>query len=411
MSYVQGVLGIICFILTAYLFSENKKRVIWKMIIASIAFQFFLALVFIKIPVIADTFSLFNGVVSVLDKVTRDGASFIFGYIGGGSTPFEIVEPKNNLIIAFQILPIIIVVSAISSLLFHWGILQKIIYAISKVLRKVLKIDGITGLGVASSIFLGIIESPLFIKQYLGSISRSSLFTIITAAMSTVAGSVMVLYSTILNNVVENPAGQMIIASFMSAPAAIMFAQIIIPESKKIESEKDIVIPRTTKSAFEAIINGVNEGTTMVIGITGVLLVMFSFISLINMGLNLVPLDTPITIQRLAGYVFVPFCWLMGIAPSEILKASELMGIKLIINEFVAYTELAKTPLVTEKSRLIMTYAMCGFANFGSLGILVGGLGTFMPERKDEVVTLSLKALLAGTLATMTTGAIVGLIS
>lgn len=408
MIYLQTSLGLITFIFLAFLLSENKKAIPWKLVVSAVLLQFVLGLVMLNLPILRDGLFIFNKIVLALDQATKDGASFVFGYIGGGNTPFEMKNPANNFIIAFQILPIIIVVSALSALLFHWGILQKIIGLFSLLLRKTLKIDGATGMGVASSIFLGIIESPLFIKPYLEKLSRSGLFTLITAGMATVAGTVMVLYSNILSASVPNAAAQILVASIMSAPAAIMFAQILIPGNEEVELE-NYDLPVNTKSAFEAIINGTNEGIQMVIGITGVLLVLFAFISLLNMGLGLLPFEKAITIQQLAGYIFIPFVWLMGIDSSEIMNAAQLMGIKLMLNEFVAYTQLGNL-IVNEKSKLIMTYAMCGFANFGSLGILVGGLGTLMPSRKNEVVSLSLKSILAGTMATMFTGTIIGII-
>ncbi len=408
MIYLQTSLGLITFIFLAFLLSENRKAIPWKLVASAVILQFILGLVMLNLPILRDGLFIFNKIVLALDQATKDGASFVFGYIGGGAPPFEMKNPANNFIIAFQILPIIIVVSALSALLFHWGVLQKIIGLFSLMLRKTLKIDGATGMGVASSIFLGIIESPLFIKPYLDKLSRSGLFTLITAGMATVAGTVMVLYSNILSSSVPNAAAQILVASIMSAPAAIMFAQILIPGSEEVELD-NYDLPVNTKSSFEAIINGTNEVIQMVIGITGVLLVLFAFISLLNMGLALLPFEKAVTIQQIAGYLFVPFVWLMGIEPSEVMNAAQLMGIKLMLNEFVAYTQLGSL-MTNEKSKLIMTYAMCGFANFGSLGILVGGLGTLMPERKNEVVALSLKSIVAGTMATMFTGTIIGII-
>ena len=218
----------------------------------------------------------------------------------------------------------------------------------------------------------------------------------------------MVLYSTILSAAVPDAAAQILVASILSAPAAIMISQILIPPSD-ISLEEQPPLKKHTSSAFEAIINGTNEGIQMVIGITGILLVLFAFISLINMGLSTLPFAESFTIQQLAGYLFIPFVWLMGIDSSEVINAGQLMGTKLVLNEFVAYSQLGSM-MVTNKAKVIMTYAMCGFANFGSLGILVGGLGSIMPERKDEIVRLSLKAVFAGTLATMFTGAVIGLI-
>ncbi|MEZ4870669.1 MAG: nucleoside transporter C-terminal domain-containing protein [Bdellovibrionales bacterium] len=341
MSLIQASLGIVIFPLIAWLLSENRTLISWRLVVSALLMQFVFGLTLLNIPFIREVLFLFNDLVLTLDRASKDGASFVFGYLGGGDTPFTTVDPSKTFIIAFQVLPIIIVVSALSSLLFHWGILQKVIGSFSLLLRKTLKIDGVTGMGVASSIFLGIIESPIFIKPYLKNLSRSGLFTLITAGMATVAGTVMVLYSSILSSVVPNAAAQILVASLMSAPAAIMMAQMIIP-SEGDSTESPIPLNTPTRSAFEAIINGANEGVQMCISIAGVLIVLFAFISLINMGLGVLPSDEPITIQNLAGYVFVPFVWLMGIDSTELFNAGQLMGTKLMLNEFVAYTQMGQ---------------------------------------------------------------------
>lgn len=412
MYYLQTSLGLIVFVAIAWSMSEDKNKVPWKVVVSAIILQIIIGILLLKIPFIREVLFLANKLVWIIDQATKDGTSFIFGYLGGGETPFKVVNPQNNFIIAFHVLPIVIIVSAISALLFHWGILQWIIKIFSWPLQKTLKLDGATGLGVASAIFLGMIESPLFIRPYLKKISYSGLFTLITAGMATIAGTVMVLYASVLNQVIEHAAAQLFVASVMSAPAAIMFAQIIVPPQTTKKNVQDIIkLPKQTKSSFEAIVNGTNEGVKMVIGIIGILIVLFAFISLINTFLALIPAENPLTIEKIAGKIFIPFCWLMGIPPQELSLTGELMGTKLLLNEFVAYMKLSQMTELSQHSQLILTYAMCGFANFGSLGILVGGLGTIIPERKEEVLKLSLKGILAGTLSTMYTGIIIGLLN
>lgn len=420
MTILQGILGILIFPGLAWLLSENRRAFSWRLVAGGLVIQFGLGILLLKLPVLSDILRGFNQVVMALDTATREGTAFVFGYLGGGPTPFEVIRPENSFIVAFQVLPLIIVVSALSSLLFHWGILQKIIAGFAFVLRRNFKIDGASAMGVAASVFLGIIEAPILLKAWLGGMSRSGLFLLLTAGMATVAGTVMVLYASILAPFVDNAAGQIIIASVMSAPAAILMARLMIPETDfpangspaetagtKGEAAPQLT-PRTS-SAFEAIMNGIGEGVPMVIHIAAVLVVLFAFVSLINMGLGWMEIgDAPLTIQRLAGYLFAPLVWLMGVESSEVLAAGQLMGIKLILNEFVAYSQLGES-LSVARHRIIMTYALCGFANFGSLGILVGGLGELLPERKRELVGLTLKALVAGTLATMLTGTIIGL--
>ena len=320
-------------------------------------------------------------------------------------------DPSSNFIIAFQVLPIIIFVSALSSLLHYWGIIQKCIQAFSFVLSRFLKIDGATSFGVASSVFFGIIEGPLLIKSFLNNFNRSSLFIIMTASMATVAGTVMVLYSSILSGVIPNAATQILTASIMSAPAAIMFAELIIPYRAPETSDGRVPDAKSqSESAIEAIINGTSEGVVMVLHITGVLIVIFALISLVNMGLFSITGIDGLSIEKIVGYLFAPFCWLMGIESSEVLQAGELMGTKFIANEFVSYTKLAALTGMSSKSKLILTYAMCGFANLGSLGILVGGLGQIMPEKKAMIGKLVTKSLFVGTLATMFSGLVIGIV-
>lgn len=393
--------------------SENRKKINWKLVGAALALQLVIALVLLKFPIANTMLSKLNGLVLVLDEATKFGAQYVLGYLAGGQTPYELTNPASNFIIATQILPIILTISAVVGVLYHYGIIQRVVWLISKVLQKSLGIDGPTGLGVASSIFLGIIEAPIFVKPYLKTMSRSGFFTLISAAMATVAGTVLVLYATVLEGVVETPIVHLLTASFMSAPAAILFAKMLIPsDGQELQSAVDSkdFFKGNTDSVFEAIINGTTEGMQMIVNIIGVLIVIFSLVALINIGIAAVPGMDGMKLESLAAYLFYPFTWLMGIPWAEVAKASELMAVKTILNEFVAYSQMRSVEL-TASSKMILTYAMCGFANFGSLGILIGGLVPIVPERKKEILDLGIKAMLAGTLATMTTGAIVNLLT
>ncbi len=412
MSKFQSLLGIIVFIGICILLSENRKRISFKLIVGALTLQIVIAILLLKVPIATHVLNKLNSVVIALDTATKVGAQFVLGYLAGGPTPFELTSPQANFIIATQILPIILTISAIVGILYHFGIIQRVVWWISKGLQNSLGVDGATGLGVASSIFLGIIEAPIFVKPYLRTMSRSSFFTLIVAAMATVAGTVLVLYSTLLNGVIENPLTHLLTASFMSAPGAILFAKLLIPsdgQELELPLEKETFFKVKTKSVFEAIINGTSEGMNMIINIIGVLIVIFALIALINNGIAAVPGLESYRIESFASYIFLPFTWLMGIGSHEIFQASELMATKTILNEFVAYSQIGNFDL-SQNSKTILIYAMCGFANFGSLGILIGGLIPIIPERKGEVLELGLKAMFAGTLATMTTGAIVNLL-
>ncbi len=411
MTLLQPLLGIIVFVGIGFAFSRDRASISWRVVITGLVLQGLMAVIFLKLPFMTDVFLWLNKGVMAIDSATKSGARFMFGYLAGGQLPFEERQPGTAFIVAFQVLPLIMVVSALASVLTHWGIIQRIVSAMSWLLKKVMGSDGATATGVAASVFLGIIEAPLFIKPYLKKISPSGLFTIMTAAMATVAGTVMVLYASTLSGVIDNAAGQMITASLMSAPAAVMMAHLFMPQRKEdFVTAQDA--PRETSNTFEALINGATDGINMVIHIAGIIVVLFSLVALLNLILAELPLKEQLTVEVFFGFMFAPFCWLMGIATDELLQAGQLMATKTILNEYVAYLRLSALPsdALSDQTRLILTYAMCGFANLGSLGILIGGLGIVIPERKHEVVALASKALVAGTLATMLTGCFVALL-
>ncbi|MAE73306.1 MAG: nucleoside:proton symporter [Bdellovibrionaceae bacterium] len=409
---IQAVAGIGFFTFLAFALSESRRHVKLRTVVTAIALQFAFGLILFHLPVVKDTLYLINGLVQALDQATKAGSGFVFGYLGGAELPYKEVRPGSSMVIAFQILPIIIVVSALSALLFYWGVLQKVIQLLSFVLQRTLKTSGLLAFIVSSSVFLGIIEAPLLVKPYLKSLTRSQMFLLIVSGMSTIAGTVMALYAGVLSPVMQDAAGQLFVASLMSAPASILFAHLIIPETTSVSETKLEKVESPYKSGFEAMIAGANEGLQACLGIAAVLIILFASISLLNQGLALLPFEG-LRVESLVGRIFYPLVWLMGIPANEVPIAGDLMGTKLVLNEFVSYLSLSQVPQsqLSAESKHIMIYALCGFANFGSLGILVGGLGSLVPERKNEIVTLSLKGLIAGTLATMMTGAIVGIIS
>ncbi len=408
---IQPVLGCACFVGIAWLLSENRRGVSWKLVGSGVLLQFGLAFLLLNFPFIREIFFGLNRAVLALEDATLAGSSFMFGYLAGAELPFEESPPGASFIIAFRVLPIVLVTSALSAVLFHWGVLQKVIAAFSFLLRRFMRAEGAMAFGVAANIFLGIIEAPLLIRPYLAGMSRSSLFTVITAGMATVAGTVMALYAGVLRSVVDNAAGQILVASIISVPAAVLIAQILIPSEGTTVPEETHELRIKTKSAFEALINGTLDGMRMVLNIAAVIIVLFAVISLVNQVLS--QLSETLTLQWLVGWVFTPFCWLMGIPAGEAVAAGRLMATKTMLNEFVAYMQMAGAggAGLSERTRLILTYAMCGFANFGSVGILVGGLGTILPDRKAEIVNLALRAIIAGTLATMMTGAVIAIVA
>ena len=408
----QGFAGLIVFVLVAWCLSEHKNRVSWKLIFVGMGFQLLLGLVFLHIDIFKNLLSSINGVVLALQQSTRAGTSMVFGYLGGGSLPFEEPYPGASFILAFNALPIILVISALSSLLFYWRVLPFIIQLISKLLEKTLKIGGAEGMGLAANIFIGMVESPLLIRPYLSKLTRSELFSIMTCGMATVAGTVIVLYASILSSTIPDVLGHILVASVMSVPAAYVISKIMIPETSSI-TEAELKYDDCVTSAFQAITDGTVNGVRLLVYVIAMLVVMVAIVELINILLALLPGigDENLTLQRILGLIFAPVAWLMGIPWAEAAVAGTLLGTKTVINEFVAYLSLASIPEGTfsESSALILTYALCGFANPGSLGIMIGGLTAIAPERKNEIVELSVKSIVAGTLATGMTGAVAGL--
>jgi concentrative nucleoside transporter, CNT family len=411
---IQGVLGIIVFLTIAWIISEKRARVKLPTILTGVAVQFAIAGILLYVPFFKRFFVVLNNVVLVLDSATRAGTSFVFGYLGGGPPPFMLQDPGANFILAFQSLPLVLVIGALSSVLFYWRILPYVVRALSFALQKSLNIGGALGLGASATIFLGMVEAPLVIKPYLKNMTRSELFSLMTVGMACIAGTVMILYATVLNGVIPDPLGHILVASFIHVAAAITIARMMVPETA--EETAGRLMPQTgATSSMDAIVKGTSDGLVLLLNITAMLLVMVALVQLVNVLIGFLPhiAGQPLTLQRLLGFVMSPVVWLFGIPWSQAQTAGSLMGTKTILNEFLAFLDMAKLPqgALDDRSRLIMTYALTSFANFGSLGILIGGLGSLAPERRDEVVSLGLSAIVAGTLATCMTGAVVGIVA
>ena len=409
----QGVIGIISFLLLAWILSEHRSRVAWKTVLTGLGLQFLVALVLVKAPVFREFFVQLNRVILSLEESTTAGTSFVFGYLGGGELPFSEKFPGASFVLAFQALPLVLVVSALSSLLFHWGVLPRVVRGFSWALQRTLGIGGTEGVGVSANIFVGMVESPLLIRPYLRDMTRSEIFSIMTCGMATIAGTVMVLYAGILNEKIPGIMGHILTASIISAPAAIVIAKLMVPETKTPTLGR-LVHPEKTFGAMDAVTKGTVQGIQLLINIVGMIVVLVALVHLANLMLGIIPeVDgRALTLQRILGYVMAPVMWLVGIPWSEAGLAGSLMGTKTVLNEFLAYLELARvdTGALSERSTLILTYALCGFANPGSLGIMIGGLGAMAPERRDEIVALGFRSILAGTIATCMTGAVIGII-
>ncbi len=411
----QSLSGLLGLFLLTLLFSENRRAVRPVPALVALGLQLLIALVLLEVPLFRQFFALLNQMVSSLETATRAGTSFVFGYLGGGDLPFTVKPEGSTFVFALQALPMVLVISALSALLFYWRVLPAVVRAFAWLLRKTLGLGGPAGVGVAANVFLGHIESPLLIRPYLGRLSRSDLFLTMTAGMATVAGTVMVIYASILATVIPDALGQLLTASLISAPAAVMVARLMVPATEPDEPDGHWEPPRQASSSLDAITRGTRDGVTLLVNIVAMLVVLVALVSLVNQVLGLLPAwgGAALSLERLLGWVMAPLTWLMGVPVSEAVTAGSLMGVKTILNEFLAYLQLAALPseALSERSRLIMTYALCGFANLGSLGILIGGMGAMAPERRAEITALGPRAIVAGTLATAFTGAVVGLIS
>lgn len=416
MQNLQSLVGLFGLLAIAWSVSENRFAVSWRRAGASLALTVVLALVLLKIPPVKAAVAAANGAVDAVAAAARAGAAFVFGYLGGGPLPFEPKTPGSEFVLAFQALPIVLVVSALTTLLFHWRILPPVVRAFSFALQRTLGVGGAVGLSTAANIFVGMVEAPLFIRPYLARLSRAELFIVMTGGMAGIAGTVLVLYATILKNVIPDVAGHLIIASVLGAPAAILISELMVPDARGAHTGATLADPGpVATSTMDAIVKGTLVGLELLLNIVAMLLVLVALVHLANALLGLLPAiaGAPVTLQRALGIVMAPVCWLMGIPFGEAATAGSLMGVKTVLNEFIAYVELARLPpeALSERSRLIMLYALCGFANFASLGIMIGGLAVAAPQRRDEIIALGPKTIVSGTLATCVIGAIVGCMS
>ena len=408
---LQSALGLAVFVGTAWLLSENRKAFPTSTVIVGIGLQIILATIFLGLPFMRAALLSLNAVVDAIQAATAKGSSFVFGYTGGGAAPFTVTNPSAVVTIAFTILPIVIVMSALCSLLWHWRVLQVVVNAFAWALERTMKIGGALGLGCASNIFLGMIEAPLLIRPYLVRMTRSELFTLFTCGLANVAGTVLVLYAQILNPVVPGAVGHIIVASLLSLPASILLSKIMIPGD---ETTPAALGSRSMyRSTMDAVSTGAEDGMKMYLSILAMLIAMISLVALANIILgNVLVSGTPLSFERLAGWVFAPIVWLVGVPASDAATAGSLMGTKTILNELIAYLNLAALPgdALGDRSRLLMVYAMCGFANLGSVGMMIGSISALVPSRREEIVELSLKSLIPGTLSTCMTAAVIGLL-
>ena len=408
-----GFIGLVCI---AIPFSQNRSSINYKHIIAAIFLQIILAFALLKIPFIVQIFAYLSEGVTALQAATQEGAQFVFGYLSNSSTsPFESSGTGNAMIFAFQILPLIIVISSLSALLWFWNILPLIIRAISKLFEKLFNIGGPIGLGATANIIMGQVEAPLLVRPYLSKMSEKELLILMTAGMSTVSGSIMIALVSMLApqfpdiNLIQH----LVSASILSIPAAIMYANIMIPSSEVTNFDGNSV-PKVYDSSMDAITRGTRDGLDICLNVGAILIAFIALVSLLNSLLGILGGwigISDLSLQLILGFIFFPIVWLMGVPLSETLASAELLGLKTALNEFVAYGALANIEpgALSDRSKLITLYALCGFANFSSVGILVSGIGAMAPERKNDLIKVSIKALIGATLASCMTGLVIGI--
>jgi concentrative nucleoside transporter, CNT family len=408
---MQAILGIPLLLLLCWALSEDRRAIPWRTVAGGIGLQIALAAVLLHAPPARAAILLLNRGMDALQHATDAGTTFVFGYLGGAALPFVESHPGASFVLAFKILPLVLVISALSSLMLYWGLLQKITAAFAWLLARTLGVGGALALGAAVHIFLGMIEAPLLIRPYLAKLQRGELFALMSCGMAGVAGTVMVLYASILRPVLPDALGAILVASVISTPAALAVAALMVPFTASAR-EAEMEMHEPPASTLDALVRGTADGVGPVVGIVTTLLVAVALVALINAGLGKLPWGG-VSLEGLFALPFRPVMWLIGVPWAESGAAAQLMGTKTVLNELVAYLRLAALPAdsLSVHSRLIVTFAMCGFANFGSLGILAGGMGAMVPERRPEIIELGLRSIFSGTIATCLSGAVAGLIA
>jgi CNT family concentrative nucleoside transporter len=412
----QGLVGIALILAGAWALSADRRAPFpWRFAAGALLLQLALALVIVRVPIVWQLIGLANNAVAAVERATLKGSAYMFGYTGGGPIPFVLKEGEASpLIIAFQILPLIIVFSALTSLLWHWGVLKALVRGLSWALRRTLGVSGVVGLAGGASLFLGVVEQPLVTRAWFDRISRSELFALMVLAMSNISGALLVLYATTIAKVVPDAVGHMISASLLSLPAAILIARLMEPGESATDAQISDVDMGTT-SSMDAVVRGTMDGVQLFLAVLAIIIVVFALVALADDALSLLPMvdGAPLTLKRLFGWVFAPLMWAVGVPWVEAGQAGALMGTKAILNEYVAYLELAALGpgTLSPRAALIVTYALCGVANLASVGLIVSTIGTLAPARRAEVAQMGMRSWLAGNGTTLMIGAMIGLVT
>lgn len=384
------------------------RRPAMRVVIGGLVGLIGLAALMLNLPPIRAAFAFIGRAVEALARATQSGTALVFGYLGGAPLPFAETSPGASFILFFQALPILLLVGALSALLYHWRILPFVVRLLAGGLKRLFGLGGAAGFSVAANVFVGMVEAPLLIRPWLTKLTRSELFVVMVAGLATISGNMLVVYALMISPLVPDAAGQLLTASLMGAPAAVLAAQLMIPSTGVTEGEAEA--PPLYASSMEAVVQGTADGLQLLLGIMASLVV---FVALVALGNEILQPILGVTLQQVAGWLLWPLAWSMGVPVAEAQAVGQSLGIKLVINEFVAYLDFARGSGagLSDRTRLILTYALCGFANFGSVGIMLGGMCTMCPERRAEIVSLGLPALAAATVACCMMGAAVGVLT
>ncbi|MEZ6028274.1 MAG: nucleoside transporter C-terminal domain-containing protein [Hyphomonadaceae bacterium] len=418
----RALLGIVLIYGVCWLLSESKRKLPWRIILGATAIQVVFALALYGVPFLRVGLQNAGFIVDQLQAASRAGTDFVFGWIGNNEAANSTLVTQVDAsgapkflppLFFFQILPLIIVVAALSAILWHWHILRWVTKGFALIFSRTMGLGGATSLAVSANVFMGMTEAPVLIKPYIPRMSRSEVFIVMTAGFATIAGSVLVIYVTFLSPVMDNPLPQLLVASLMAAPAAVAVALTIVPETVDIHeraSEPDFEY----HSTMDAFATGASDGMKIVLNIATMLIAALALLYIVNAILGAFPpvWDAPLSLQRILGWLFAPLMYMMGVPIDEAAKAGSILGVKTVLTEFVAFIDLSAVPVeeMSDRTRRIVANAVCGFANFGSVGILIGGLTIIAPEKREVFLSLAWKTLIAGTLATCLSGAIVGLL-
>ena len=413
----QSLLGLAVIMGLCWALSENRRAFPWRLAGGALLIQLLLVLGLFGLPPLRAVVAALGQGVEALAAATQTGVAFVFGYLAGGEgQPYAVANSGALFVFAFRVLPVILVVCALAALLWHWKILKVLTRGFGFVFEKTMGLRGPPALAVAATIFMGQVEGPIFIPSYLARLSRSELFMLITVGMSCVAGSTMVAYAAILKDVLPNAAAHVITASIISAPAGVLLARILVPRDRVAEQADplDHGPDKVYESSIDAVIRGASDGLQIALNIGATLIVFVAIAALLNGVLGLLPdvAGAPLTLERILGLIFAPLVWLTGVPAEDARVAGALLGVKLVLTEFTAFIQLGATPLeaIDPRTRVLMTYALCGFANIASVGMNVAGYSVLVPERRSEVIGMVWKAMFAGFLATCLSASVVGLL-